>query len=315
MLSKILWSICGLLIILSIGYFVNKDFITNSAPKVLGSTNTALANVPAPTFNKTPVKKSASNPNIFSKAAYLMDADTFYPLYDKDANEKLPVASLTKMTTALVVLENHPKNLQDIVTITYPMIAVEGSDIQLRPGEKISVENLLNGLLIMSGNDTANALADHFGGKDTFVKEMNEKVKDIGALDTEFKDPAGLDDSGFSTAKDLALIAAYGLRNKIFADIVKTPQKTISSLDGRVIHDLTNSNHMLHEQEGVYYYSNAIGVKTGFTNEAGHVMVSCADENKHKIIAIVLYTDENSITSSAKESKKLLQWGFENYSW
>jgi len=316
MLSKILWSICGLLIILGAGFLVFKYKIIINRPQVLGTNVYKAINTTAPVFDKIPTKiNQSSDPNILSKAAYLMDADTAYPLYSQEADEKLPVASLTKMITALVVLENHPNNLQDEVTITYKMIAVVGTDIQLKPGEKMLVENLLNGLLIMSGNDTANALAEHFGGKDPFVKEMNEKAKTIGAINTSFQDPAGLSEDGYSTAKDLALIITYAIKNSKFLEIINTPKKTITTTDGLYSHDLVNSNRLIREEEGAYYYPYAIGGKTGFTNEAGHVMVTCAEKDKHKIIAVVLNTNESSITASAKESKKLLEWGFTNWTW
>ena len=253
-------------------------------------------------------------PQINAKAVYLIDLPTFYPMFAKEENSKLPVASTTKIATALVVLENHGDKLQEIVTIAHQMISVEGSDIQLRAGEKITVENLLNGLLIMSGNDTAYALADYFGGKVSFVKEMNDKVAQIGAANTRYQDPAGLNDQGYSTARDLAIIAAYAMRNPKFAEIVRTPEKTISSADSGIIHELKSSNRMLRQEEP-YFYPYTTGVKTGFTNEAGHVLVSCAQKDGHKILSVVLNTNEDSLTASAKESKKLLEWGFDNWTW
>lgn len=254
------------------------------------------------------------DPQILAKAVYLIDVDTAFPLFSKNENEKMPIASTTKIATALVVLENHGDKLNDIVTITSKMITVEGSDIQLRPGEKITVENLLNGLLIMSGNDTAYSLAEYFGGKDKFVAEMNNKVAQIGLRDTAYFDPAGLDDQGHSTARDLAILGAYALRNPKFAEIVRTPEKDIASVDGRLIHKLTSSNHMLLNDDP-YYFPPTIGIKTGFTYAAGHVLVSAAEKDGHKILAVVLDTNEDTIFASAKESRKLLEWGFANWGW
>lgn len=254
------------------------------------------------------------DPQILAKAVYLIDVDTAFPLFGKNENEKMPIASTTKIATALVVLENHSDKLNDIVTITAKMISVEGSDIQLRVGEKITVENLLNGLLIMSGNDTAFALAEYFGNKDKFVAEMNNKVAQIGLRDTAYFDPAGLDDRGYSTARDLAILGAYALRNQKFAEIVRTSEKTISSVDGRLIHKLTSSNHMLLNDDP-YYFPLTIGIKTGFTYAAGHVLVSAAGKDGHKILAVILNTNEDTIFASAKESKKLLEWGFANWKW
>jgi len=264
---------------------------------------------------KIPTKKSNfTTPYINAKANLLMDLDSAYILHEDKASEKVPIASTTKIATALVVLENYPDKIQDIVTITGKMINVEGSDIQLRTGEKISVENLLKGLLIMSGNDTAYSLAEYFGGKENFVKEMNTKVNSIGATNTQYKDPAGLNDEGYSTAHDLAMIAAYALRNDKFQLIVKTAKEDIYSSDGLIKHELRNSNRMLHEDE-VFYYPYTIGVKTGFTYAAGHVLVSAAEKDGHRLLSVVLNTYENTTTASAKESKKYLEWGFDNWQW
>lgn len=312
MTSKFLWIICGFIVVGATAYFVYEN---HSNKKVSGARIFNYSKVNPPKVNKLPIKsKDASDPRILAKSVYLIDYDTLYVLYENKADEKVPIASTTKIATALVVLENYKDKLDDVVTITPKMIAVEGSDIQLRTGEKITVNNLLNGLLIMSGNDAANALAEYFSGKEGFVNEMNAKVREIGALNTEYQDPAGLDDKGYSTAEDLALISVYSLKNKKFADIVSTSEITISSSDGRIVHELKNSNRMLREEEQ-YYYPNASGVKTGFTNEAGHVLVSCAEKDGHKILAVVLNTQENTLVASAKESKKLLEWGFANWTW
>lgn len=314
MLPKILWTICGVLIVIGVGVIFRSEFKLDNSKKVSGAKSDEIL---SPTILPAivPTKKTnISDPNIAAKAVYLIDTASFYPMYAKEEDQKVPIASTTKMATALVVLENHKDKLQDIVTINTKMISVEGSDIQLLPGEKITVENLLNGLLIMSGNDTAYALADYFRGRDAFVKEMNSKVREIGATNTEYQDPAGLDDKGYSTAKDLALIGSYALRNKQFSEIVKTPEKTINSVDGRITHELKNSNRMLRQEEA-YFYPYTIGIKTGFTNEAGHVLVSCAEKDGHKILAVVLNTNENTLTASAEESKKLLEWGFNNFTW
>jgi len=313
MISKILWIICGFVFFAGIAIIVYSQIDFSNVKIISGESRADINNINKP--NIIPVKKADINdPNIEAKAIYLIDLPALYPMYSKEENTKLPIASTAKIATALVVLENHGDKLQNVITITPQMISVEGSDIQLRSGEKITVENLLNGLLIMSGNDTAYALADYFGGREAFVKEMNEKVSEIGADNTKYQDPAGLNDEGYSTAHDLALITAYALRNSKFSEIVKTPEKTIASADGKFNHELKNSNRMLRQEE-TYYYPYTIGVKTGFTNEAGHVLVSSAEIEGHKILSVVLNTNENSLTASAKESKKLLEWGFNNWTW
>ncbi|MEK7142724.1 MAG: D-alanyl-D-alanine carboxypeptidase family protein [Patescibacteria group bacterium] len=315
MKNKLFWLISGVLILVLIGQFIYilKDKITlRKKPQVSGveifqGEKIALVSPPKKTFGTL-------SPQIAAKSAILIDKESFYILFSQNENLKIPIASTTKIMTALVVLEDYRDNLNDEVTITLSMIQVDGSDIQLRAGEKITVENLLKGLLIMSGNDTAYALAYHFGGKDNFVTKMNQKARYLGLENTQFQDPAGLDENGFSTAKDLAVLGAYAMRNLKFREIVKTSQTEIYSTDGLISHPLQTSNRMLRPDENLYY-PLAIGIKTGFTNEAGHCLVAAAQKDSHEIISVILNTSENSITASAEESKKLLEWGFNNWTW
>lgn len=318
--QKGLWTILFCLFVVLIGqllissnYFVSADNPRNSQ-KIAGSN----ANLPKPvkeTLVSPPEKSSGTeDPQIYAKSVILVDVASSYVMFAKNSDEKVPIASTTKIMTALVILEDYSDKLNDVVTITYPMIAVEGSDIQLGVGEKITVENLLKGLLIMSGNDTAFALASYFGGKDAFVAKMNKKAVFLGLNDLEYKDPAGLDEGNSSNAHDLAILASYAIRNQKFHEIVSTPEITISSVDVAITHDLKSSNRMLRNEE-TYYLSYAIGIKTGFTNEAGHCLVSAAQKDGHVILGVILNTNENSIYASARESKKLLEWGFANWTW
>lgn len=312
---KTLWLVCLFLIVGATTLVANFGRSQNDTKQVAGQANFNITELKVQTPPKLPTQKeNVATPAIFANAVLLMDAETFYPLYAKAENQKMPIASTTKIATALVVLEDYKDKLNEVVTITPKMIAVEGSDIQLRPGEKITVENLLKGLLIMSGNDTAYALADHFGGRENFVSQMNAKVKKIGLQNTQYQDPAGLNDNGYSTAKELAILAAYALRQPKFAEVVKTSETTVYSADGRIAHELKNSNRMLRQEEQ-YFFPYAIGVKTGFTFAAGHVLVSAAQKDNRRLIAVVLNTNENTIVASAKESKKLLEWGFANWTW
>lgn len=316
LIKKTLWIVLFILILIFLGFVIDQQ-LKYSQAKVdkIVSANEAVILSSQFVPNLIPQKNATfADPFINTKSAYLIDIDSAYPMYAKNENKKMSVASTTKMMTAIVVLENHGDKLNETVTITPKMINVIPSVIQLRVGEKITVENLLNGLLIMSGNDAAYSLAEYFGGKDIFVQEMNQKVRDLGLLDTQFKDPAGLDDEGYSTAKELAVIASYALRLPKFSEIVSTPQKTISSVDGRINHELINSNRLVRPEEA-YYLPEAIGIKTGFTYEAGHVLVSAAKKNNHRILSVVLNTNEMTNSASAKESKNLLEWGFNNWSW
>lgn len=314
-MNLLLWKISLVLIIVLMIVLGQNFFNANSIKSISGAKTQPPSLTSVLDFEKPPEKKdSQSNPNILAKTAILIDSQSFERLYEKNPQEKVPIASLTKIMTALVVLEEYPDRLSDVVNITSAMISVDGSDIQLRPGEKITVENLLKGLLIYSGNDAAFSLANFLGGKDEFVKSMNEKAQFLGLKNTHFKDPAGLDDEGFSNAKELAILATYALRNKTFAEIVKTPNIAFASVDGRVVHKLENSNRMLRVEEQ-FYYPWAMGVKTGFTPAAGHCLVAAAEKDGHQLISVILNTNEDSLTASAKESKKLLEWGFANYQW
>lgn len=312
MTTKVLWTICFVLAIIFV-FIVSQSFNLKSDKQVFGL-KTEL-----PELNnrlEKPPNKNANlkDPDVNAKAAILIDEGSFKHLYEKNPETKVPIASTTKIMTSLVILEDYPNKMNDVVTISRDMVNVEGSDIQLRVGEKMTVENLHKGLLIMSGNDAAFSLASYLGGKDNFVKIMNDKASHIGLKNTSYKDPAGLNDEGYSTAQDLAILSSYALRHKTFADIVKTPETNIASTDGRLIHELKNSNRMLRPEEQ-FYFPFAIGIKTGFTNEAGHCLVSSAEKDNHRLIAVILNTDENTLTASAKESKKLLEWGFNNWTW
>ncbi|MBM2820597.1 MAG: Serine-type D-Ala-D-Ala carboxypeptidase [Candidatus Berkelbacteria bacterium] len=317
MKSKSVILIAGVLLIMLVLQLV---FVSQTLKKTVNKqiAGEKTFGVPIPDRNalvEPPEKASGfQDPQIYAKAIILMDVKSSYVMYSKNAIEKVPIASTTKIMTAIVVLEDHFDKLNDVVTISYPMIAVEGSDIKLQVGEQITVENLLKGLLIMSGNDTAYAIATYFGGKDKFVSHMNDKVKNLGLIDTQLKDPAGLDDTGYSTAHDLAILATYAMRNDKFREIVKMSETSISSVNGNIIHELKSSNRLIKSDEQLYY-PLATGIKTGFTYEAGHCLVSAANKNDHEILSVILNTNENTILASAKESKKLLEWGFNNWTW
>jgi len=295
-----------------VGLLIGGRALAFSLNKKIFGINDYRVNVniaPLPQINNNDWK-----PNILTKAYCLVDVDSAKILIGKNETTKLPIASTTKIATALVVLENYKDHLAETVTITPKMVNVEETTIKLRVGEKITVENLLDGLLINSGNDAAYSLAEYFGGKPKFVEEMNQKAVQIGLENTKFQDPAGLSDEGFSTAKELAILGSYALRNDKFSQIVRTPEKTIYSTDGRIKHDLINSNRMIRPDESLYL-PYAIGIKTGFTYEAGHVLVSAAQKDNHRIVAVVLNTFEDTKPASAKESKKLLEWGLANWVW
>ncbi|HBQ63526.1 MAG TPA: D-alanyl-D-alanine carboxypeptidase [Clostridiales bacterium] len=248
----------------------------------------------------TVVRPAAALQIMESQAAILVERSTGRVLYEKNADVKMSIASTTKIMTAVVVLERG--TLSDSVTISARASQVWGSEIKLKAGEKLPLEELLYGLLLESGNDAAIALAEHIGGSvEAFVELMNDKAAEIGAADTHFANPHGLDAlEHYSTARDMALIARYALNDSVFARIVSTREKHITG--GRY---LGNTNELLSTLAG------ADGIKTGYTSGAGRCLVASATRNGLGLITVVL----NSPTREKRAlgSKKMLEWGFQNY--
>ena len=179
------------------------------------------------TGSSTAVNKN-DPPELNAGYVYVMDTETGRCLYEKNGFTKTPMASTTKIMTAIIVLEKG--NLNEVVTVSRAAAATDGSEMHLKAEEEISVNDLLFGLLIKSGNDAAVALAEHIGGSvKGFCDMMNEKAKELGALDTNFTSPHGLDEEGhYTTARDLAIIAAYAMKNDLFRQIVSTKSATVN---------------------------------------------------------------------------------------
>ncbi|MFA7243718.1 MAG: D-alanyl-D-alanine carboxypeptidase family protein [Patescibacteria group bacterium] len=282
-----------------------------------GSKNTAAASMidlSLPEVVIRPqVSKNAPNPNINANHYLLADMDSGTIFTSYDSNTRVPIASTTKIMTAIVVLENY--KLDDIVTITPEAAYQIGADAYLQVGEKISVDDLLHCLLIKSGNDSAYALAQHMSKDNSstadFVSKMNETAARLGMKNTNYLDPAGLDVAGYSSAYDLFLATKYAMRFEKFREIVNTQEYTATNIDNSIYHELKNSNRLV----GEYQYPGAIGVKTGYMPEAGHCLVSAAKRDGHTLIGIVLHTYADTAPASADESRKLLDWGFTNIKW
>jgi len=299
---------------LPISSFFDKALVKNE----IGESNIVSAeysSLELPILIKPPeVKKGAKSPNIFAYRYILGDADSGVILAKEDHALKVPIASTTKIMTAMVVLEKY--TLTDIVTVSPAAAYQPGADAFLRVGEKITIENLLYCLLLKSGNDSAYALAEHMNiegdvGITRFVDAMNEKAKSLGMKDTTYADPAGLDTTGLSTAYDLFTLTRHALNNKKFASIIRLKEATVRSNDNKTQHVLKNSNRLV----GEYDYVGAIGVKTGYMPEAGHCLVSAARRDDHTLIGVVLYTYADTAPASADESRKLLNWGWQNIEW
>ena len=202
-------------------------------------------------------------------------------LYSKNAQARVPMASTTKILTAISVIES-VKDLDEVVKIHDKAIGVEGTSIYLQKGEKLTVRELLYGLMLRSGNDCSVALAYHVsGGVEDFAKLMNATAKKAGAVNSNFVNPHGLDEEGhLTTAMDLAKISAYAMRNNDFAKIVATKDITISGPEYK--RPLQNKNRLLRSN------SQVIGVKTGFTSKAGRCYVGAMQEDNMTVICVVL---------------------------
>ncbi len=240
--------------------------------------------------------------SVSAKYACVIDALTGNVLFEKNAYEKHSMASTTKIMTALVALEN--SNLSDIVTASKNAAGTEGSSIYLKPGEEITMEDLLYGLMLASGNDAAIAIAEHIGGTvENFAEMMTKKAKEIGAKNTSFKNPNGLDSDGhFTTAYDLALITRKALKNDTFKQIVSSKTKTISNGTENYKRTLTNHNKLLNQ------YSGCIGVKTGYTKKTGRCLVSAAERNGFSVIAVTLNAPDDW-----NDHKNMLDYAFNTY--
>ena len=218
-----------------------------------------------------------------SKAMAVMEGNTYQLLYGSAENMKLPMASTTKITTCIVAIEN-AKDLNEMVKIDDHSVGIEGTSIYLKKGEEMPLKDLLLGLMLASGNDASVAIAYHIGGtEENFVRMMNDYVQSIGATNTHYDNPHGLDsDTHYTTAKDLALITSHALQNDIFREIVSTKFATIQGNDEVKARYLKNKNRILFEDE------DCIGVKTGFTDNAGRCLVNAYDKNGMRIVSVVL---------------------------
>ena len=237
-------------------------------------------------------------------AALLMEADSGAILFARNARERRPPASITKIMTALVILEDG--QLDDTVVITEQAVRPAGIGLGLKRGQRIAMKDLLWAILLRSANDAASAAAAHVGGtEERFVARMNAKARSLGMEGTHFTNPHGLDDlDHYSTAHDLALLARQALRNPTFARMVRTREAWLSIQTGRngrvVKRKLLRTHNRLLEQ-----FFEADGIKTGFTERAGRCLVASASRGEHQLIAVLL-NDASRWTDAAA----MLEYGF-----
>ncbi len=261
-----------------------------------------------------------ANLNLSGEGAILIDMDTAEILYEKNPHSQFFPASTTKIMTAILAIENG--NMEDIVTIDQEVVDLtDGSHIALEPGEQLSLEHLLNALLIESANDAAFAIAKHISGNiEEFNKLMNEKAKSLGTLNTNFVNPNGLpNEEHMTTAYDLALIARYAMKNDKFRSIVNNYTYTIPITNKKSeTRYLKSANRLLYSTEKIdvdgkltpIKYDGVNGVKSGYTVAAQQCLVTSYEKNGHKLIAVVLKASGKNIYS---DMHKLLNYGIENF--
>lgn len=254
------------------------------------------------TLTSSPIDK---DPQINSRAYVVIDRNTNMVLYGKNENEKKKMASTTKIMTAIVVLEKKGDNLQEMIEVSKKAAGTGGSRLGLKTGDKITILNLLYGLLLCSGNDAAVALAEATAGSvESFAELMNQKAMSLGLNNSHFVTPHGLDsDKHYTTAYELAVLSNYALHNTTFAQIVGTKNYTVTI--NTYSKSLNNTNELLGTLNGVY------GVKTGFTNGANRCLVTACKRNQMDVICVVLGADTKKFRTT--DSIKLIEYTLKNF--
>ncbi len=248
------------------------------------------------------IPSACATPGVSASSAVLMEAENGTVLVDVNAHRQMPMASTTKILTALVAFEHC--NISDTVVVSEKAVGVEGSSVYLKAGETLTMEELLYALLLESANDAAAAIAFAVAGDiPSFADLMNETALEIGLTESHFTNPHGLDDEQhYTTAYDLALLTRYALLNPDFARIVSTYKTTIPMNGAEGTRVLVNHNKMLKSYEG------AIGVKTGYTRRSGRCLVSAAERDGVTMIAVTL-----SAPDDWRDHTALLDYGFSLY--
>lgn len=245
-------------------------------------------------------------PEILAKSAIVLDGLSDKILFEKNSNEQLPIASITKIMTVIVALESEPV-FEDIVSISNNAISYGGSTMHLQEGEEITVLDLFYGMLLSSANDATIALVEYIshGDINQFVGLMNEKAISLGLMDTHFANPTGLDQEGnYSSAHDLAQLTDYAMGKEFFRKTLMMPEYTSHVLNREVVHHLKNTDKLLGVREDI------IGGKTGFTYAAGLCFVGIAEREGHELIVVILNSDRRF-----EETGALIDWAFDHYTW
>ncbi|OOE10524.1 D-alanyl-D-alanine carboxypeptidase family protein [Fictibacillus arsenicus] len=248
-------------------------------------------------------QEAKAEPGVSAKAAVLMEQSSGRVLYGRNEHRPMRIASITKIMTAILAIESG--KMQDSVTITEHAARTEGSSLYLKPGEKIPLTDLVYGLMLRSGNDSAVAIAEHVGGSlDGFSYLMNQKAEEIGMKHTRFRNPHGLDthEDHYSTAYDMALLTKYAMNNDMFKDISATKVYRSEQTGEKWDRVWRNKNKMLK------FYENATGGKTGYTKRAKRTLVSTAEKDGMELIAVTLNDPDDW-----EDHRNMFEWGFHSF--
>ena len=260
-----------------------------------------------------------------AKAAILLDMNTGRTIYEKNIDERVYPASLTKIMTCLLALENG--NLSDIVTIgegAFTGLDGNSSTAGLQVGEQLSLNDLLYGLMISSGNEAANAVAEHIAGSvSDFVRMMNERAYQLGCTDTHFANPHGLhDEEHYTTVRDLVTITQAALKSENFKTITNTPRYTLPATNLQPEREIKTTNQLIDDStSNSFYYKRAIGIKTGFTSHAGRCIISCAKGDGMYFLAVICGADTTVLESgdvqmeNFPECIRLFNYGFDQFTY
>jgi serine-type D-Ala-D-Ala carboxypeptidase (penicillin-binding protein 5/6) len=296
------WIAAGLALTLATAAFVVPGALARSAragPPPPTPVNGSPS--PFPTSLVTPTPSLAA-PSLTSATAVLEDLDGGQALFSKSARARRPIASLTKIMTALVVMTEAGPD--EIVAVSGNAASQTGSSLGLVAGERISVRQLLYALLLQSSNDAAVALAEHVGGSvGGFLDLMNSTARRLGMTDSFFTSPSGLDDRGYSSARDVAIVTRQVYELPLFERIVKTKFHDIPSPSGHPRH-IQNRNILL------WLYPGAIGVKTGFTTPAGHCLIAAAERDGVRLLAVALGSGGDDAGGVFNDGAALLNYGY-----
>ena len=256
-----------------------------------------------PELSQYPVNITGKTaPYLTSLSALAIDLPSKTIIYAKNPDYQLLPASTTKIMTALVSFNHY--SLDKVIKIE--KVNGIGQKMKLEKGEEITVENLLYGLLVQSGNDAAYVLAENYpGGVEKFVEAMNQKAEELNLKTTKFSNPSGIDaPNHFTTVHDLAILSAEAVKNPVFLKMVGTEEIKVGDINEKIVHDLTNVNQLLGKVSGLK------GIKTGWTESAGECLVSYTEREGQKIITAVLASEDRF-----GETERLIEWVFANHQW